>query len=99
MGYPGMFLLLLVVCSRALLPAASLVPEEEPLLEREGSGAVGTSAPRSSPADFVPPPETLRAWHGIVDDAAASVRQQALPTYGVDRLRDGFEVSGVRVST
>ena len=77
------------------MPVASLIPEEELLPEHGGPGAAGANILRSGPVDFVPPPETLRAWHGIVDDAAASVRQQALPSYGVDRLGDAFEVSGV----
>ena len=52
---------------------------------------------RPGPEDFVPPSDALRMWRGVADDAAASVGQQTLQSFGGLRLADALEVSGVRV--
>ena len=72
--------------------AALLVPEE-------GDPTGPEACDPANPADLVPSSETLRAWRGIVTDAARSVDPQVLQAYAPGRLEDAFEVSGVRVST
>ena len=52
---------------------------------------------RPRPEDFVPPSDALRLWRGVADDAAASVGQHTLQSFGGLRLADALEVSGVRV--